>query len=186
MGIHTHYFTPPSHYPILNPYFQKNPPPKTQPPLHPTPQHFPKNYVFHHVLKHLLEKHCVERRLFNLYWKMVKAGYIEFDNKKRKYIAAEMGVPQGGIISPLLSNLILHEFDIYMEARIQERIDLSNGEPVSLTNPQYTRWNTKVRSARKKGDRPALTTALWHRSRTRTSIPNPRYSRLKYVRYADD
>jgi len=55
-----------------------------------------------------------------------------------------MGVPQGGIISPLLSNLILHEFDIYMEARIRERIDFSNGEPVTLVNPQYTRWNSKV------------------------------------------
>ena len=97
-----------------------------------------------------------------------------------------MGVPQGGIISPLLSNLILHEFDIYMEARIQERIDYSNGEPVTLINPEYTRLNSKVRKAKKNGLSSALTTALRQRSRTRTSIPNPRYSRLKYVRYADD
>ena len=36
--------------------------------------------------------------------KLVRAGYIEFQKKKKIYVAAEVGVPQGGIISPLLSN----------------------------------------------------------------------------------
>lgn len=31
-----------------------------------------------------------------------------------------MGVPQGGIISPLLSNLILHEFDLFVDNLMKE------------------------------------------------------------------
>src|SRR5438445_6804000 len=117
---------------------------------------------------------------------MVKAGYVEFDKKKRKFIAADVGVPQGGIVSPLLSNLVLHELDVYMEERIKERIELSKDEPISLNNSVYSRLNNKIRNLRKKGDRAAIRAALRIRRRTRVSIPNPKYTRLKYVRYADD
>jgi len=60
---------------------------------------------------------------------MVKAGYVEFNNKKRTFFPSDIGVPQGGIISPLLSNLVLHELDVYMEQLIKEREELSLGEP---------------------------------------------------------
>lgn len=97
-----------------------------------------------------------------------------------------MGVPQGGIVSPLLSNLVLHELDVYMEERIKERIELSTGEPISVNNPVYSQLNNKIRKLRLKKDRDALRAALRLRRRTRVSLPNPRYTRLKYVRYADD
>ena len=134
----------------------------------------------------MLEKHFRERRLFNLYWKLVKAGYVEFDKKKRKFIASDVGVPQGGIVSPLLSNLVLHELDVYMEERIKEREELSGDEPLYLNNPVYSQLNNKIRLIKVKKDRDALRAALRLRRRTRVTIPNPLCSRLKYVRYADD
>ena len=62
-----------------------------------------------------------------------------------------MGVPQGGIISPLLSNLVLHELDVYMEGRIKERIELSGDESPSRNNPEYYRVSNQVRLQKKKG-----------------------------------
>jgi len=91
--------------------------------------------IDHHILEQLLEKHFRERHLFNLYWKFVKAGYIEYDNKKRKFVASEVGVPQGGILSPLLSNLVLHELDVYIRDISKERELASEGEPPTLNNP---------------------------------------------------
>lgn len=51
----------------------------------------------------------------------------------------------GGIISPLLSNLVLHELDVYMEGRIKERIELSGDESPSRNNPEYYRVSNQVR-----------------------------------------
>src|ERR1700674_2693663 len=52
------------------------------------------------------------RRLLALLWKFIKAGCVDCD----LFRAASEGVPQGGVISPLLSNIMLHEFDEWMEA----------------------------------------------------------------------
>jgi retron-type reverse transcriptase len=38
---------------------------------------------------------------------MAKAGYVEYGKNK----SSILGVPQGGIASPILSNLILNELD---------------------------------------------------------------------------
>jgi retron-type reverse transcriptase len=60
---------------------------------------------------------------------MVKAGYIEWDShRESKVTTNEMGVPQGVIISPLLSNLVLHELDSYMEQLIKNREEESKNE----------------------------------------------------------
>ena len=47
----------------------------------------------------------------NLLWKFIKAGCVD----RGLFRAASEGVPQGGVISPLLSNIMLHEFDVWME-----------------------------------------------------------------------
>lgn len=62
--------------------------------------------IDHHILEKLICNHFEDKRLINLYWKFVKAGYVEWDNANISYVCTDMGVPQGGIISPLLSNLI--------------------------------------------------------------------------------
>lgn len=44
-------------------------------------------------------------------WKAQRAGCVDHG----LFRAASEGVPQGGVISPLLSNIMLHEFDAWME-----------------------------------------------------------------------
>ena len=77
--------------------------------------------IDHHLLANLLRKHFRDQRLENLYWKLVKAGFVEFIPKhKPTFNKSILGVPQGGIISPLLSNLVLHELDLFV-AEIQNK-----------------------------------------------------------------
>ena len=140
----------------------------------------------------------VEKRLFNLYWKLVKAGYVEFNKKKQTYVAADVGVPQGGIVSPLLSNLMLHELDVYMEKRKLEREASSHGHVSFIQNSPYKQLTytiSKCVKAKSRADlrkeeraeiRTRLYTALQHRKLYRAKLPNPNVTRIDYVRYADD
>jgi hypothetical protein len=72
-----------------------------------------------------------------------------------------------------------------MQKLIKEREELSIGEPMSIRNPAYYQLSSKIQRL-KKTDRDELKAALCERRRTRSTIPNPRCTRLKYVRYADD
>ena len=86
----------------------------------------------------------------NLYWKIVKAGYIEFNRKKTGNLnETHIGVPQGGIISPLLSNLILYELDVYVEKLKKDTRDKSQGMAY-LPNPSYQRLDGQARATKKK------------------------------------
>lgn len=68
------------------------------------------------TVHHQLLMQCVRKRIrcnrFNqLLWRFIKAGHIE----RNLFCATTEGVPQGGVISPLLSNIMLNEFDQYLD-----------------------------------------------------------------------
>lgn len=69
--------------------------------------------VHHKLLMKCLRKRICDRRFLNLVWRMIKAGHID----RGLFRAASEGVPQGGVISPLLSNIVLNEFDQWLEAK---------------------------------------------------------------------
>lgn len=54
-----------------------------------------------------------DARFMALLWKTIKAGHIDVG----LFRAASEGVPQGGVISPLLSNIMLNELDQYLHKR---------------------------------------------------------------------
>nr|ATI20527.1 hypothetical protein [Juglanconis juglandina] len=155
--------------------------------------------IDHRILEKLLMRHFQDSRLINLYWKIVKAGYVEWDTNKMKYIASDIGVPQGGIISPLLSNLILNELDVYIEGIRKEYEEKNRGIKDKLSNPVYRKQSNQLVHLRKKLNKCQRNTTRYEevkgqikqilkiQNKTGSMVPNPlAYPTIKYVRYADD
>ena len=69
--------------------------------------------VHHKLLMKCVRKRIRDTRFLNLLWRFIKAGHVD----KGLFRAASEGVPQGGVISPLLSNIMLNEFDQWLEAK---------------------------------------------------------------------
>lgn len=69
------------------------------------------DHIDHEILLKILLKKIDDGRFLELIWKFLKAGYLEFNQKYNSL----SGTPQGGIISPILANIYLHEFDKFME-----------------------------------------------------------------------
>jgi len=63
-----------------------------------------------------------------LIWKFFRAGYIEEGNFQHSLL----GVPQGGILSPILSNLFLTPFDELLdELKLKyEKLPISTRNPL--------------------------------------------------------
>ncbi|MBI4739375.1 group II intron reverse transcriptase/maturase, partial [Candidatus Woesearchaeota archaeon] len=69
--------------------------------------------VHHKKLMSLIKRRIADKRVLDLIWLFLKAGVME----EGLYKDTDSGVPQGGVISPLLSNIYLHEFDRYIAER---------------------------------------------------------------------
>src|SRR2546426_6326600 len=67
--------------------------------------------INHKKLMQLLERRLRERRLLDLIWRFLQAGVME----GKLFKDTKQGTPQGGVVSPLLANIYLHELDRYME-----------------------------------------------------------------------
>jgi group II intron reverse transcriptase/maturase len=132
----------------------------------------------------LLRKKVIDHRLFRLIILMLKNEI----SSPLGIIRKDSGVPQGNILSPLLSNIYFHELDTFIEKEIiarykkgskatkcaeyQKMITLNKTEKKLSTTKRKQLLRVKRREAHKKGLR-------------YTKIDDS-YIRIKYVRYADD
>jgi len=66
----------------------------------------------HRRLIKAVKKRVADRDLRDLLWKFLRAGVMEQGDIRETLT----GTPQGGIVSPLLANIYLHELDTYMES----------------------------------------------------------------------
>jgi RNA-directed DNA polymerase len=69
--------------------------------------------VHHRKLMGILRRRIADGGILDLIWKFLKAGVMEGG----LFARTESGVPQGGVISPLLANVYLNEFDKWAEER---------------------------------------------------------------------
>lgn len=69
----------------------------------------------HDKLIQAIRKVIVDEKLLALIWKFLKAGYEE----NQSVYHPDTGTPQGGIMSPLLANIYLHEMDKIWQDRYQ-------------------------------------------------------------------
>jgi Reverse transcriptase (RNA-dependent DNA polymerase)/Type II intron maturase len=130
----------------------------------------------HEVMVGILSEKIRDNRFLRLLRNMLTAEYLE----DWRWNATLSGVQQGGIASPVMSNIYLHKLDVFVD---------------TVLIPEYSRGRLRARSAvehaiaraRRKGDR-AEVRSLY---RQLHSLPSqdprdPGYRRLRYCRYADD
>jgi group II intron reverse transcriptase/maturase len=134
----------------------------------------------HSIMVRILAEKIHDNRFLRLIGNMLKAGYLE----DWEYHDTLSGCPQGGVVSPILSNIYLDKLDKFVE---QELIPEYTRGKVRVHNPQYRRLNDRRRLARQRGDRPAASQLL-RQMRALPSVDpmDPGYRRLRYCRYADD
>jgi RNA-directed DNA polymerase len=71
------------------------------------------DHIQHKILMRLLKRRIQDKKLLTLVWQMLKAGVMEGTLFK----TTPEGTPQGGIVSPLLANIYLHELDKWMDEK---------------------------------------------------------------------
>jgi RNA-directed DNA polymerase len=147
--------------------------------------------IDHNRLIKALQTKIDDRKFIRLMWAMLKAGYMEEWVWHKTY----SGVPQGGIVSPIMANVYLHELDTWVAAKIKAFNQGKRRSP----NPEYRqlidekhriRQRLKKRKAvglpvdSEKQRLKELETAQHKLSSVDPMDPN--YRRLLYCRYADD
>ena len=134
----------------------------------------------HEILLGILAEKIHDQRFLRLIRNMLKAGYLE----DWEYRDSLSGCPQGGVVSPILSNVYLDKLDKFVE---QELIPQYTRGTRRKCNPEYDRIQYQLARARKHGDRAAARDLEKQLRSLPASDPmDPGYRRLKYTRYADD
>jgi group II intron reverse transcriptase/maturase len=136
--------------------------------------------IDHEVLMEILSKDIQDGRLLNLIRQCLQAGYLE----DWKYHKTFSGTPQGGVLSPLLSNIYLHELDVFIEDVLIPQYTRGKRR---AKNPEYDKLDYHIRRARAKGDMDTAHELELQRRRIPSQVvDDPNFRRLTYCRYADD
>lgn len=142
--------------------------------------------INHAVLVGLLNNKIKDARITKLIYKFLRAGYLEDWQYHKTY----SGTPQGGIISPLLANIYLHELDKFV-MKLKFEFDTPG---VGQITPEYRELHNEIkrlshRLTKVTGEEREMVLAEYKPKRQKLmTIPCTAQTdkKLKYVRYADD
>lgn len=142
--------------------------------------------INHAVLVGLLSNKIKDARITKLIYKFLKAGYLE----NWQYHKTYSGTPQGGIISPLLANIYLHELDKFV-MKLKSEFDTPG---VGQITHEYRELHNEIkrlshRLTKVTGEEREMVLAEYKSKRQKLmTIPCTAQTdkKLKYVRYADD
>jgi len=134
----------------------------------------------HQIMLDILAEKIHDNRFLRLLRNMLQAGYLD----DWEWNATFSGAPQGGVASPVLSNIYLHRLDTFVETVL---IPQHTRGVHRASNFEYKRIASAIERARKRGDR----TQVRELRKRQRGLPSqdpqdPGYRRLRYARYADD
>ena len=146
--------------------------------------------IDHDVLVGILRERISDDRFIRLIRKFLKAGYVEDWTFHNTY----SGMPQGGIVSPILANIYLDKLDKYVKEYIRHFDMGTKRRPGKESNDLANERKWTVRKLKKVKDgteKAALVARLKAIEQERAAFPSGdemdgSYRRLKYIRYADD
>jgi group II intron reverse transcriptase/maturase len=134
----------------------------------------------HEVMLATLSERIHDNRFLRLVRGMLTAGYLE-DWTWHETLS---GAPQGGVASPVLSNIYLHKLDVFVETVL---IPEYTRGTLRARNPAYRKVEQALANARRRGDRAGSRALVQQLHGLPSQDPDdPGYRRLRYCRYADD
>jgi len=136
--------------------------------------------INHTVLLDTLREKVKDNRFIRLIGNLLSAGYVN----DWKYGNTFSGTPQGGIVSPILSNIYLHRLDEYVETVLIPKY--TRGK-LRQRNPEYRAIEQRLAKCRREETFADIPSLVKLQKQTPTYVTDdPDYRRLRYVRYADD
>ena len=136
--------------------------------------------IDHDVMMNILGKRFHDERFLRLIHNALKAGYMD----NWQYNKTMSGTPQGGIVSPILANIYLNEFDNWIEETMLSKYNTGKRK---RANPEYSRMNARIAECYKNGDnKTARKLKIERREMSSVDTHDESYRRIRYVRYADD
>ena len=136
--------------------------------------------IDHDVLLSVLGEKLRDNRFLRLLKYLLKAGYLE----DWKYGRTLSGTPQGGVVSPILSNIYLDRLDKYVETVL---IPAHTRGTARRRNPTWNALRSHREYHQKVGHHKLAEQLRKQMQRLPSRDPlDPDYRRLRYVRYADD
>src|SRR5215813_5983175 len=136
--------------------------------------------IDHHTLMTILQENVRDNRFLRLIEGALKAGYRE----EWTYHPSLSGSPQGGIVSPILSNVYLDRLDKFVEDTLIP--EYTRGEKRE-ENLAYKWKANQAAYYRSKGNLERAETIRREMQQLPSGNPHdPGYRRLRYMRYADD
>jgi RNA-directed DNA polymerase len=149
--------------------------------------------IDHGILLDLLRKRIDDERFIRLIAAMLRAGYME----DWTFHATFSGAPQGGVVSPILANVYLHELDEFL-AGMKARFDRGKYRQVhmpyqylSSTICEHRRLIDQLLAEGRTAEAGMMKDKVRELQAKRSTMParnwfDPKYRRLLFCRYADD
>jgi len=135
----------------------------------------------HTVLLAILREKIHDGRFLGLIAGLLRAGYLD---EVWRFNRTLSGVPQGGVVSPLLANIYLDRLDQWVETTLVPQY--TRGTERALNRP-HIRLMATARRRDQSGQHAEARRLRQQARRLPSHDPtDPHYRRLRYVRYADD
>jgi retron-type reverse transcriptase len=134
----------------------------------------------HDLLISTLRERIHDGRFIHLLRKLLDAGYLE----DWQFNQTLSGVPQGSIVSPILSNILLDQLDKFVGTVLIPQYTRGAKRKASVA---YGKLNNRAQDLFKKGQSKQAQQVRKQAQHLPAGDPDdPDFRRLRYVRYADD